>query len=240
MFQDEFKLFLALSVPIRHEIASLCQYVITKPKHKGSWRVSFNRVSTSIACSCRKFEAFGILCSHALKVFQLNDVKVIPDMYILRRWTKEARYGIVQDFMGNEVEGDPKSSRNRMYRQVVSKFIRAAVEASNDEESLKFVDKSVDDMLKKMMESRAQAMDKNGENGARTTIMSSDPMQAKGFKNRPGSKRTNRIKSCLEKQHSRAPPKERSAQVWLSSKVFMLAQFCVNNIGYIINKISLF
>ena len=240
MFQDEFKLFLALSVPIRHEIASLCQYVITKPKHKGSWRVSFNRVSTSIACSCRKFEAFGILCSHALKVFQLNDVKVIPDMYILRRWTKEARYGIVQDFMGNEVEGDPKSSRNRMYRQVVSKFIRAAVEASNDEESLKFVDKSVDDMLKKMMESRAQAMDKNGENGARTTIMSSDPMQAKGFKNRPGSKRTKRIKSCLEKQHSRAPPKERSAQVWLSSKVFMLAQFCVNNIGYIINKISLF
>ena len=119
MFQDEFQLFLALYVPIRHETDSLCQYVITKPKHEGSWRVSFNHVSTSIACSCRKFEAFGILSSHTLKVFELNDVKVIPDMYILIRWTREARYGIVQDFMGNKVEGDPKLSRNRMYRQVV-------------------------------------------------------------------------------------------------------------------------
>jgi len=49
LFQDEFQLFLALSVPIRHETDSLCQYVITKPKHEGSWRVSFNRVSTSPA-----------------------------------------------------------------------------------------------------------------------------------------------------------------------------------------------
>jgi len=61
-------------------------------------------------------------------------------------------------------------------------------------------------------------------------------MQVKGFKNRPGLKRTKRLKSCLEKQHSqatssRAPPKERSAHVGLSSKVFMLAQFCVDNIG---------
>ena len=120
--------------------------------------------------------------------------------------------------------------------QVVSKFIRAAAEASKDKESLKFLDNSVDDMLKKMMESHAKAMDKNGDNSTRLVIMSSDPMQAKGFKNRLGSKRTKRLKSCLEKQHSqassnRAPPKERSAQVWLSSKVFMLAQFCVNNIG---------
>jgi len=98
--------------------------------HEGSWRVSFNRVSTSITSSCRKFETFGILCSHALKVFEFNDVKVIPEKYILRRWTREARCGIVQDFRGKEVEGDPKLSRNRMFRQVVSKFIRAANKAS--------------------------------------------------------------------------------------------------------------
>ena len=79
--------------------------------HEGSWRVSFNRVSTSITSSCRKFETFGILCSHALKVFEFNDVKVIPEKYILRRWTREARCGdIVQDFRGKEGEGDPKLS----------------------------------------------------------------------------------------------------------------------------------
>lgn len=84
--------------------------------------------------SCKKYDTFGILCSHALKVFELNDVKVIPDMYILRRWTREARCGIVQDFRGKEVEQDPKLSRNRMFRQVVSKFIRAATVAASHSE----------------------------------------------------------------------------------------------------------
>ena len=37
-----------------------------------------------------------------------------------------------------------------MFRQVVSKFIRAATVASHSEESLMFVDKSVDEMFKKV------------------------------------------------------------------------------------------
>ena len=198
---------------------TLCEYVITKAKHEGSWRVSFNRVSNSITCSCRKFDTFGILCSHALKVFELNDVKVIPENYILKRWTREARYGVLQNFRGKEVEGDPNLSRNRMFRQVVSKFIKAATEASPKEEWLKFLDNGVDDMFKKVVELRAKAMENNGDNGARPVIMSSDVMQAKGFRVRPGSKRIKRHKSCLEKQHSRAtssraPPKEKSSQVY--------------------------
>ncbi|GAU40431.1 hypothetical protein TSUD_397500 [Trifolium subterraneum] len=96
--------------------------------------------------SCKKFDTFGILCSHALKVFEANDVKVVPEKYILRRWTREARCGIVKDFRGNEVEGDPKLSRTRMFRQVVSKFIRAATDASSSEECLEIVDNSVDVM----------------------------------------------------------------------------------------------
>jgi len=44
-------------------------------------------------------------------VFELNDVKVIPENYILKRWTREARYGVVQNFRGKEVERDPNLSR---------------------------------------------------------------------------------------------------------------------------------
>jgi len=131
----------------------------------------------------------------------------------------EARYGVVQNFRGKEVERDPNLSRKRMFRQVVSKFIKAATEASPKEEWLKFLDNGVDDMFKKIMELRAQAMDNNGDNGARPKIVSSDVMQAKGFRVRPESKRIKRHKSCLEKQHShatysRAPPKEKSSQVY--------------------------
>jgi len=204
LFQNEFKLFLALSVPIRHETDSLCEYVITNENHEGYFRVSFNRVSTSITCTCKKYDTFGILCSHALKVFELNDVKVIPDRYILRRWTREARCGIVQDFRGKEVEQDPKLSRNRMFRQVVSKFIRAAtVAASHSEDSLMFVDKSVDEMFKKVTECPTQGRDNDNDH---PSFVSSDAMQPKGFKKQPSSKGTKRHKSFLERQ-----PKKRSA-----------------------------
>jgi hypothetical protein len=131
------------------------------------------------------FDTFGILCLHVLKVFELNDVKVIHENYILR-WTREAR--CVQDFRGKEVEGDYNLSRNRMFRQVEFKFIKVVTEASPNEECLKFVDDSVDDMFKKIIEFCAQAMDNNNDNGARPEIMSSDVMQAKGFRVRPGSK----------------------------------------------------
>lgn len=46
----------------------------------------------SIHCSSKKFETFGLLCSHSLKVFEANDVKVVPKKYILmiKRWTRES------------------------------------------------------------------------------------------------------------------------------------------------------
>ncbi|XP_020110565.1 protein FAR1-RELATED SEQUENCE 5-like [Ananas comosus] len=47
-----------------------------------------------VSCSCKKFETMGILCSHALKAFSLKNVDRIPERYILKRWTKEAKKGL--------------------------------------------------------------------------------------------------------------------------------------------------
>jgi zinc finger SWIM domain-containing protein 3 len=204
LFQNEFKLFLALSISERNESHSLCEYVITMVNHEGSWRVSFDRASTSISCSCKKFDTFGILCSHALKVFEANDVKVVPEKYILRRWTREARCGLVKDFRGNEVEGDPKLSRTRMFKQVVSKFIRAAADASSSEECLEIVDNSVDDMCAKIIEFRLQDRDNDCHINDNPTLDSSDVMQPNGFKVRRCRKGPQRRpKSWVECQSKR-------------------------------------
>ncbi|CAJ2664423.1 unnamed protein product [Trifolium pratense] len=204
LFQNEFKLFLALSISERNESHSLCEYVITMVNHEGSWRVSFDRASMSITCSCKKFDTFGILCSHALKVFEANDVKVVPQKYILTRWTREARYGIVKDSRGNEVEGDPKLSRTRMFRQVVSKFIRVAADASSSEECLEIVDNTVEVMCTKIIEFRLQARDNECHINDNPTFVSSDVMQPNGFKTRPSRKGPQRRpKSWVECQSKR-------------------------------------
>ncbi|XP_058774984.1 protein FAR1-RELATED SEQUENCE 12-like [Vicia villosa] len=214
LFQNEFKLFLAMSILERSESHSLCKYSITMDNHEKSWKVSFNRASSSISCSCRKFETFGILCSHALKVFEANDVKVVPDEYILRRWTLEARCGVVQDLRGKEVEGDPKLSITQKFRNVVSKFIRVAASASPFEECLEIVDNTVDLLNKELMEFHLQARNNNANN---PTFVTNDVTQPSGFKIRSGSKKQKRRKGWVEIMQNRKknvqPRKQSQCQI---------------------------
>nr|KYP41139.1 Protein FAR-RED IMPAIRED RESPONSE 1 [Cajanus cajan] len=152
LFQNEFKLFLASCILERNEFHSLCQYIITRVNHERSWKVSFDHASNSITCSCRKFETFGILCSHALKVFEANDVKVIPEKYIIKKMDKKSSSGIVHDVREKEVEGNPILSITRRYKQLVFKFVRLVVDMSTFEEYHKIVDNNVDVMCKEIQE----------------------------------------------------------------------------------------
>ena len=51
----------------------------------------WNPLDETLSCSCRKFESFGILCRHGLKVFDVLDIKLIPNKYIMKRWRRDAK-----------------------------------------------------------------------------------------------------------------------------------------------------
>lgn len=57
--------------------------------------VQFNSHNAEIFCSCKKFESLGILCCHALWVFSIKNFTRIPNQYLLKRWTKEAKGGMM-------------------------------------------------------------------------------------------------------------------------------------------------
>ncbi|XP_062114285.1 protein FAR1-RELATED SEQUENCE 1-like [Humulus lupulus] len=71
----------------------LTKYMVTHHKKRFHHSVEFNSSNSIVQCSCKKFEFAGILCSHALKVLSSKNVLKIPDQYILKRWTKYAKYG---------------------------------------------------------------------------------------------------------------------------------------------------
>ncbi|XP_021713700.1 protein FAR-RED IMPAIRED RESPONSE 1-like [Chenopodium quinoa] len=52
-------------------------------------RVTFCHETKDVVCECRKFETFGILCKHVIRVLELNRVFDIPEKYILDRWRKD-------------------------------------------------------------------------------------------------------------------------------------------------------
>ena len=58
--------------------------------------VKYDSLDGTVHCSCKKFESCGILCSHALKVLTARNVVKVPQPYIMKRWTKKAKVGVMQ------------------------------------------------------------------------------------------------------------------------------------------------
>ncbi|KAL8538393.1 hypothetical protein ACS0TY_000404 [Phlomoides rotata] len=71
---------------------SLDTTIVYDVKFNGSSnKVTFDVPTKLIKCSCMKFEEYGLLCLHCLRVLHVHSVENIPGAYILKRWTKQAK-----------------------------------------------------------------------------------------------------------------------------------------------------
>ncbi|KAF7819769.1 protein FAR1-RELATED SEQUENCE 5-like [Senna tora] len=199
MFQDQFDLFSACCIKQRRQSESLIEYVIDMYKHKGEWEVLFHTQEKSVSCTCRRFEIFGILCCHALKVFEANDVKLVPDQYILKRWTKMARTGIIFDVNGNEVEEDPKFSHTLEIRSLCQRFVKLASEVTGKDEVL-ILRSATEEVIKKVEALRLGKIHGTNESDDPIIPSSNDMSIPTGIKKRVGIKRRSRPKSRVELQ----------------------------------------
>ncbi|XP_020254511.1 protein FAR-RED IMPAIRED RESPONSE 1-like [Asparagus officinalis] len=81
-----------------------------------------------VSCSCKKFESARIVCTHIISYLMKFDAEILPDKYILLRWTKSAKSGTVHDDKGMQITPD------NPYLLTRSQFIQS---------SLDLVDKSL-------------------------------------------------------------------------------------------------
>lgn len=51
--------------------------------HVKCCRVSWNAIEETILCSCKKFERWDVLCSYALKVLDIMNIKLVLEKYVL-------------------------------------------------------------------------------------------------------------------------------------------------------------
>ncbi|XP_041016211.1 protein FAR1-RELATED SEQUENCE 5-like [Juglans microcarpa x Juglans regia] len=56
-----------------------------------TYYVDFNEVDSAAKCSCGLFQMREILCRHILAVFRCNEIKFLPDSYVLDQWTKDIK-----------------------------------------------------------------------------------------------------------------------------------------------------
>lgn len=55
------------------------------------FKVLFHKDDCEVSFSCSKFQFRGILCRHAIAVLIRNDIILLPEKYILRRWRRDVR-----------------------------------------------------------------------------------------------------------------------------------------------------
>jgi hypothetical protein len=75
------------------------------------------------------------LCGHALKVFDVMDIKLLPEKYIMPRWSQEARSDIIQYIRGRTIVENPKLDANRRYQVICRKLLPIATRAADFEEA---------------------------------------------------------------------------------------------------------
>jgi len=79
------------------------------------------------------------LCKHALKVFNVNDVFILPPQYILNRWTKYAKRGFYIEKQESE-----KESLNTCAARISRKATSLALKCSLSKELLDDLENAID------------------------------------------------------------------------------------------------
>lgn len=96
VFQDEFVESLGYFAD-KIEDGVISKFNVTKDEDVCICIVTHDSSDERTSCSCCKFERSGILCRHILRVYLTVDVRLLPEHYILKRWTKDAKNGFVLD-----------------------------------------------------------------------------------------------------------------------------------------------
>ncbi|WCJ23459.1 FAR1-related sequence 5 [Euphorbia peplus] len=92
--------------------------------------VVFNADTLDISCTCKKFESMGMLCSDALRILSVKNVKVIPEKYILKRWTRSAKANVIKSMESEDsskrgIEETETIFRNHLMSRAYKLFFRS-------------------------------------------------------------------------------------------------------------------
>ncbi|XP_022763840.1 protein FAR1-RELATED SEQUENCE 9-like [Durio zibethinus] len=126
-FQEELVETLANPATKIEDSGTVTTYRVAKfgEDHKAH-TVSFNSFETKASCSCQMFENSGIICRHILAVFRAKNVLTLPSQYVLKRWTRNAKTGVVLEDRASELpnnSGGSLSVRYNNLRQEAIKYI---------------------------------------------------------------------------------------------------------------------
>ncbi|KAF2296696.1 hypothetical protein GH714_001308 [Hevea brasiliensis] len=224
------KMYMLFEKEFLHSLATLwrevtndglfCTYEVKEEANERVHMVHFNIFNHQISCTCKKFESKGILCSHALRVFSVRNVTSIPNQYILKRWTKEAKRGMMLyekniHFPGNkeEVELVWRHSMMRIASNLIYKCQGNDSTRQMCQEGLMNLEVKLDRQLARLKLGEAH-VDDNDDHGNVAKDKEKDEMPLLDPPHaRPKGVRNARIKGHFEKRKTKSSTKISSTNI---------------------------
>lgn len=128
VFQEEVFHSLVFAVKLSGEDGGTNTYEVARfNEEQKVYLVTFCVAKQLASCSCKMFEFEGILCRHVLAVFKATNVFTLPQGYILKRWTRNAKEEAMLD-LGTELQGNSQKIRNLQYNILYQEAIKCAEE----------------------------------------------------------------------------------------------------------------
>ncbi|OMO86021.1 Cytochrome P450 [Corchorus capsularis] len=112
------------------------------------YNVTFDPSNDTVICSCMKFEYVGFLCSHALRVLDLRNIKVVPSRYILRRWTKDARIECAETDSDFVIKENSLLVAARRYKEMCRSMLNISARAAESDEAFQFASSQLTEVMK--------------------------------------------------------------------------------------------
>ncbi|XP_020239386.1 protein FAR1-RELATED SEQUENCE 9 isoform X2 [Cajanus cajan] len=147
VFQRAYEKSLNVLVHQHSGKGSLFEYKANIFGHTRQYSVTFNSSDDTVVCGCMKFEHVGFLCSHALKVLDHRNIKVVPSRYILERWTGDARLRKLREIRQCKMQDNPKMIVASCYKDLCHRLLKLSARASESMEAYQFAVRHLDEMM---------------------------------------------------------------------------------------------
>ncbi|XP_061359485.1 protein FAR1-RELATED SEQUENCE 5-like [Gastrolobium bilobum] len=159
------KEWMAAVLDFEHEKISMdenhSRYWVGSPEVDKEWWaiVEYHLTETFTAnCSCAKFETIGILCKHILYIMKKKQIKIIPEKYILSRWTMNASY-TVKNLIADHAETTNNEVSALALWSVHSKCNMAIAEARDCISEIRRFDAFVADFIHQQLERKKKRIE---------------------------------------------------------------------------------
>ncbi|XP_021321689.1 protein FAR-RED IMPAIRED RESPONSE 1-like [Sorghum bicolor] len=132
---------------------------------KRNYLVTAIEEDESYCCECSKFDRDGIICCHIMRVMVRMGVKLIPERYILKRWTQQAiasdtnQVQNVNAPVGLVARGMPLTSEKTLrLTNATTAFVAIAVEGCTNDENYAILEKHIKEMRSEFEEIKKRTM----------------------------------------------------------------------------------